>query len=414
MKTKMTSIVFLLISLVYVIQARWLYLLDIAWDRNVLIIIITLVAVFFSFVGKRKHIPTVNRLVVSFMIMMLFQIMLSWGKYNQSLGATVDNASEYLVLLLIYPMCYCITNPYDLEKLENVIIGIGLVVSVFLLLQTLVFQPVGIHFISLNYSQRLGSLRYLNTSEPILFGAVLACARLMRKKTSFLGKSVLLLTVILAGTELVLVNMTKAAIFSYIACLALLIYIRITSRNSSNLARKTAVLVVSLIGVYIVLNSGIVDLYLSDYSAAKNTQYDTVTIRQNEIEYAIETLCTDGLTAIVGTGFVAEDSPSSYIVNGTASVPFSRTDIGALGFIHQFGFLGAVWILWLLWTLLKTAIYAWKNRENMYELFGIMAIFVMGLPTIFLFNGERMAYFPFFLLYLHFFSRKNYEQYSIE
>ncbi len=407
MKVRVSAILYVLIALVYIVHARWLYLLDISWNRGILISILSMLAFFLYIILVRRKSPSiVNKITVSFMLMLCLQVLLSWVRYGQSFGDTLINASEFFILLLIYPMCFYVTDRASLERLENLIIVIGMSVAALLTIQTLVLEPVGLKLINVSYARRMGGLRYVNSTEPIVFGAVLSIARLLRKRTRFLEKCMLISSIVLGSIELLLVNKTKASIFTYLICILCFLFFKFSHKDRKNPWKKIIILLIAIVGLYMFLNSEIVSMYIYDYIAAKNTQYDTLSIRMKEMNHAMETLKFSWDTLLFGTGFIVSDSSFSYIVNGTAYNPFSRTDIGIFGFIHQFGLVGAFWLLYVCWYAAQAAISSWKNRQDKYEFWGVFTIFIMGLPTIFLFNGERLPYFPLFLLYVVCFLRR--------
>lgn len=407
-KFKIRNLIFLLLCLVYIVHARWFYVLDISLNRKRAIAIISIVSLLFciQFIKKRDF-KLVNKIVIPFLFLFFIQMIISLIRYNQSLAVTYDIASDYIVILILYPLVWFAKDKHSLEKIKKMIIVIGIIVGGILALQTLVFEPMGIKLINLGYGQRLGGLRYVNSSEPIMVSALFSLSYLIGQKCKFKERVLYVVSILVACIELFLVSKTKGVLVIFLVTAVIIIWFN-HAENDKHIVVKRAISAITIItGMVWLFNTKLVSFYYQEYNELQNTQYDTVSIRFDELDHAIKTLTNSPIDTVFGTGFISsENSKYSYIVNGVSSGSFSRTDIGVIGFIHEFGILGAIWLLSILIYSTRVLFLCYKKQKNALDYVAMYVIFVLGMGTLFLFNGERLPYFPLFLLLVVFYGKE--------
>ena len=96
------------------------------------------------------------------------------------------NGFDYLVIVAAIPIYLISKYENSIEWIEEPIIFIGTIVATLLTVQGLILKPMGISLIDVQFGTRMGGIRYINTTEPILFCAVLAFANCSKKIKKFL------------------------------------------------------------------------------------------------------------------------------------------------------------------------------------------------------------------------------------
>lgn len=82
-----------------------------------------------------------------------------------------------------------------------------------------------------------------------------------------------------------------------------------------------------------------------------------------------------------------------YVLSGPAG-KFNRADVGALGFIDEFGFLGLVWYVSVIVICSRSYYKAKVNGDNAQDLLVLLLYFIFGSGTLCMMDSERNIMFP--------------------
>ncbi len=385
-----------LIILMFIAHARFFYLIDVSIDRRIIQSLCAIFAFFAYTPGGIRSIRPANKIVYSFLFLAIVQLIASGFIYNQSIEVVTKLFLEYGVLFSVFPIVwYALDRKKGIETIENIVIIIGALMATFLVVEGLILQPIGYSFLGIDFGVRLGGIRYINSTEPILFASALSLTMLLKRKHMIRKTIVYIYSMIICIMELLLISKTRAILIMLFITIIAVVWARGYYTKGNVTAKRTLIFIGLTAFVIWIINTSIFSEYFTDYLQTQDTQYDTVAIRSNEIAYALGLLGRNPFTTLFGTGFVSEYS-SALSYQGT-SLKGVRTDLGAIGFINEFGVFGAIWLIGILVYATRTLITAIRLRKDALDLVAVYMIFVLGLPTLFLFNGERMPYFPLFL-----------------
>lgn len=379
--------------MILLVQARYCYLIKISLNRRTLMTYLAIGALIFSLgkIIKIKNFEMIWLFIGSWLMTLFYSII----KYDNSMYEIFMNGFDYLVIVAAIPIYLISKYENSIEWIEEPIIFIGTIVATLLTVQGLILKPMGISLIDVQFGTRMGGIRYINTTEPILFCAVLAFAKLLKKNKKIFDVIRCTFAVLISIVELVFISKTRALLLILFISMIVILWTSKVTSNIKELFRKTFVAILICVCVVGGVNTKIADAYFADYKSTLNTQYDTVSIRSAETEYAFETLRENLVTTLVGTGFIPERN-NTLSFRGS-SMKGLRTDLGVVGFINEFGVLGMLWLVLVIVQATLVLIRNSKSIENRANYVGLYSVFILGFPTLFLFNGERMAYFPIWL-----------------
>lgn len=398
-----TTIVKICVVLMLIVHARYFYLVEGSFNRTLLMAYFAIASVLFSwpYIRSFKEIKVILEFIAVWGVTLIATIV----SYNNTISDIYPEAIECLSILAAISVYVISKRENSILWIENVIILIGTIIATILVIQGLVLSPRGILIFKLQYSIRLGGIRYVNSTEPILFAAIFAMTRLLenkKEKTRVIKYGYIL---VISTIELVFVAKTRTLIIMYFVSLIVMVWNAKNSSSKMEFIRKTLFVVLICIGIVWALNTNIAKAYFDEYSTSINTQYDTVSIRHDESNYAISLLKKNPIITLAGTGFISDRNTELNYAGST--LKGIRTDIGLLGFVNEFGILGFIWFIVLFMNVTKSLL-KWKGKQrDRVNFIGLYSILVMGIPTLFLFNGERLIYFPIWLGIMMFYNYKN-------
>lgn len=409
LKVKYLTLGKLCIFLMLIIHARCFYLFSFTYSRTLLMSYCAIISVLCCGLYLKIKNNKECKVIVLFCCILVASLLYSLIRYN----ITIENVSdmytdvmEYFTILAAVSVYLISKEENGVEWIEKAIICIGTSVATILTLQCLVLAPMGIAIFDIQYSMRLGGIRFVNSTEPILFGAIFALSRILNKNKKNIWKFVLYwYALLIATTELVFVAKTRALLIVYFITIIIMLWNARVVSNKKEIIRKTTVIILICVGVIWVFNTDIAKAYFNEYTTSLNTQYDTMSIRREEAQYALKLLLEDPVSTFIGTGFAPDDIITLNLTDN--SLKELRTDIGILGFVNQFGIVGLFWISAVFIMITKLLYENHKYNICRIDCVGLYSLFLLSLPTLFLFNGERLAYFPIWLGIMMFYSSEN-------
>ena len=391
-----------------VVHARYFYLIDISYNRTLLMAYFAIASVFFCGISLKKSKVKEMGILYGFIIIWMLSFAYSLLNYNCSVGSIYEQVIEFLSIFAAIAV-YIISKKEDsVQWIENIIVCIGTIVATIVVIQGLLLTPRGITIFHIQYSIRLEGIRFVNSTEPIMFAAIFTLADILTARQSLKGYIIKIYILVVSTIELVFIAKTRALLIIYFITIVIMIWSKKSSATKKEIVRKTVAAILICGAVIGALNTNISKAYFNEYIESLNTQYDTVSIRNEEVKYAIELLGQNPVTAVLGTGFVPETNETLNYSRNT--IKGLRTDIGVVGFINQFGVLGLIWILLIIINATKVLLKNLKETVRKVDYIGLYSIFILGMPTLFLFNGERLVYFPIWLgimLYYKYSGEKN-------
>ncbi|MDA5388287.1 hypothetical protein [Loigolactobacillus backii] len=364
-----------------------------------LVLIILLVNIFF---GKKANFSEyhslfdvpITVLLVSVSIVTLF----SSYHYNQSIFETARQMSFFFIILLYFFLVRYFSSVNDTIFLINTIKIIGVVYSVILIIQALLYMKTGSFFLNvgpngLNITDSVlandttifisGVPRIQRPADFIVFSFLVTNINLVITKKKLNFKNLLYYLIQLA--YILFIGQTRMYII-----LAFLLVIMLILFNL-NLGKK--LFFGFLIFVTIIIFSKNIFQMFGFFNGSRVT---STLIRNLELKYYIPKIFSNhGL----GIGF-ANDSMNYFLNHGTFFssdiASFYIDDIGIAGSAAQLGVLGIL-------SLLLFAIYLFIGLKNTYNKKAISLIYIYIVITsvsLSLLNVQRILYFPFVLYFI--------------
>lgn len=396
LKIRYNAIILIILILVYIAQNKWLYIIDIPINR--VYIQLSFIFIGLVLVYKKEKIVYRDKIIIDWMLIFYalysVQTVISTFRYEQDIVDTFMSESYYFIMLSYFLLVVYMHTEKDKQKLEEIICKIGIIVGLILIIHVYVLIPNGIHIFRINYGHRMDTIRVITSMQIIEISTILGFAlfinRLIAFKTRLLGLTATFIGMICS----IFIGMTRMSIMILALSLSLMYLMATRGYEIKSLLKKIGSVLVVIFLFNFAINSELFARFVNEFSINGS---NTFLIRTYEIQYALNSLSRDTISILFGTGFVTSDNTKYlYVINGQNSF-FGRTDIGVLGFAHEFGIVGLVMVLLLTVLLIIRFIKTRKNGIMALDYLGLLSYYILGMATLFMMNIERITYFPILL-----------------
>lgn len=386
---------------VLLVSCNFFYLAPISiWNslRIMNLAVIVFIMINSKLISKSKGKFSVQILI--FLIMCIFEFILSKLNYNQSSTEILVTTLYYFVVLIYFIIVYYSNNDTN-NFIKNCFVWISLILSIILISQMIVYELFTIKFLTVDIGERLrfGQVRLSEGGFFISLGIIISIGKMVNKKIkNYKVKLLYISTILLGGIYLILVSKTRGMIFSI--SITIILMLIITVKGIVNKLKVIAV--IGLIGLVFV-NSPIYQQYL-DLSQVEKGSTDT---RVEEVTYYLnETI----QSPLFGTGIINATNPNDYafnVVRGPNGSYF-QDDVGIIGFANEFGMLGLIWYIWIIVSCFRILVEQFKDKSifAIPENIGIFIFICLTSITLIVMDSVLLVYFPFVLYILESYSNE--------
>lgn len=403
-RTFATTILYVLILVVF---NNYFYLININMDRVNLLVILAFSACLIS--GAFRNIKASNSeylIVICFLSVFIFESLISGLRYEQGLIESIFADKSIYSIIIFFFLAKLYTSEEKKITIINIFIFIGLIVALLLVLQVLVFYPLNIEILSnITYWKRMDGVRVINSSHYIEFSIILSLCQLIEnnhkasKKITFFWRLIYLFTFIVGMVNLLFVSKTRMSI---IIVLIIEAYLLINFRIGTN---KKTIFNNKLIRTTLVLFAGAIVLSSYNFSLLFNDLNDnSISVSNRQLEYSmyLNQLFSNPFNLIFGLGMINEKN-TYYLYNilGPMGVG-GRTDVGIVGFFHEFGLIGLTIYIWIVIRGYKIIKNCRKANINCMEMTVLWLYYILGSTTLCMFNRGRIIALPI-MLYLFYY-----------
>jgi len=412
MKIKVKSLIFFpILFVIFFAFNNWFYIIDFGIDRvNVMIISSVLgIIAFGSYTELTKKKPE-NLFICIFFLLVLFEAFYSTIRYSQSFIDSLMADKFYLVILLYFVLVTVCKTETEKDNLENIFIFFGLVVSILIDYQVLVLYPSGQEMLTtLEYWKRGDGIRVTASSHFIEFSMLIAFSKLLSikrdNKKHIINKwnLVYLLMTIFGMINLLSVSKTRMSILIVFSIIGLMIIFKEKITQKKQFVFRFIILLAVIILAYYYLNFSFISSMFddSDYNAIS---YST---RVEEANLYISHLLSNPVNFFFGMGMIHDSNTGFYYSILGANGAGGRTDVGILGFAHEFGFIGLMLYIWIIVRGFKIIRLCRNHNKNCMDLMALWLYFILGSSTLCMFNRGRIIAIPLLLYLYHFYSENN-------
>ncbi|WP_445506444.1 hypothetical protein [Niallia sp. 03190] len=405
-KTKLNvNILYLSTILIFIFETQFFGLQNIEFlngynskGQKVIIDIIIISTIIIMSILSKKYKLMFNNFLIFFLIIVILEIFNSLLKYHYSIKTIIILFNYTILIFSYYIFATFIREKKNKETFLNIIMIFSIINSMVFIVQYLLFSKVGTIINPLQVYMRFNTVRITLSEGFINLAIIISFALLInkkRKKTFFIP----LLTFFVCIFELVVVQKTRMAIVCVIvSCLIILLI-----RYIKNVRKLIFIIACSLILLFISSKTVIFQNYLStindplyQYSADARTGAREFYLAKWEDNF------------FLGRGFI-EGSPNSstfallHGINGY----FNRTDVGIIGYIDNFGFVGIVWLVLIFLSILRVL---YCNRALItanLEIIGLFIYFILTSSTLIVMDPQRIIGLPIFLALIDFFNNES-------
>lgn len=332
-------------------------------------------------------------LAQTLLVITFIEVLLTTVYYsdNQSFVATVKEALMPLGVALLFFSWRKIADHGGLNYLIKTILKVSIVCSCFAIIAYLLLEKAGNNFFNLdvsNYSfYRYNKPHFMIGSMIVVPATIFAWMNLINRNRNRLNVA----TVALGMIHIVIIGKTRTLIaFTLMTMVVTYIYL---TKKSKNLKLMVAICCgIGFVGIEastIVKTIG--ELFLDN----------SVTFRLRAIEFYLDQVWKRPL---FGMGFIGSGNEAlKYTLYGP-QMQFYRTDVGFIGFLNEFGIIGALWFFILMAYAIKLVTRSLK-RNDAYEekLYAWGMVFFVGVSAVNLFFVDvfRIVYAPLLLVLIY-------------
>ena len=412
MKIK-TSILIPTASYVLVLLAfnYFCYIIDFQIDRVNLIVFITGIGIIACGAYNefaKKNINTI--IVLCFFGMYLFEVVLSSIRYNQGFLNSLFADKFYLEILLYFTLIRVYKNESDKEMVLKIFVIVSLIVSILLDYQVLVLHPSGKEILyNIDYWKRSGGARVTASTHFIEMAVLVSVAKLLEKKKKNkelenkqkIWNLFYVFTIIFGLVDIILISKTRMSIILVFSAIGIMFVFRDIGNTKKNFFHRLIIFILALIAVHFILNVSPIASSFEDLSSG----HISVSLRREEYIMYIGQLLQNPFNFIFGMGMI-HDTNNTFLssilgVNGTGG----RTDVGAVGFVNEFGIIGLALYIWISLRGYKIIKECRKIDVNCMDLMAFWLYFILGSATLCMFNRARIIGVPIMLYLFDYYSK---------
>lgn len=330
---------------------------------------------------------------ITFYIFIFFEFIYSAIKYpNESVFEFIKEVSPYFVLLSYFVFLKYIR--LDNDKIINFVIVSSTVIAAFFIFQAVLYNVNGMIFLKvygfqygkIRFDLRNGNIRLLASdlvaySSFLSMGKVFEPGHIMRSKLKYWIN----ITVVIVY-ELYASQIRSMSIIIIVSLLFVIL------KYGANKKGYKVLMVLLVFLVFFAISSSIYGYFRDIVLSAINRSDYSLYHRVDAIKYYFEMAIKHPLT---GIGLLRDDtSVAAYspIIHGNGSSAYGYSDVGLVGVIGKFGFIGGIIYLYpIIWQIKQYR----RTRSPM--AFSILLAFALSMLNLSLFDSGRLIVLSLFL-----------------
>lgn len=406
----MKSIYKIIIFLIFLLEARFLYLFNVpnfisqynTYNIKIIIFLICFLAIWILLTFRhykylnRKAI--FNKFIIIFILYVSSEILISYLNYSVYNHTFIDLmwVSYFYFIICLYYIIVYLGVRFDDYSYKKVIIILSLILSIIFIVQAYIYNLGGGLILKIpetnivGIESRLGRIRLTYPSTLISFGCILSFSEIFNKEINK-KKLLNILNVIFSIIYLIYVSQTRALII-YVILSMLVVFIFVNRKS----VKKVIIMMITLIiTTGIIMNLNITKEYLNSFEDSKNSISNIA--REGAIDYFID---RGSKNLIFGSGFINPNANSEtyYIARGEVGI-FSTTDVGIFGYYSIFGIFGLLLYLYLIVKMISIISTLIKNNKIDYciETIGVLTFFITSSATLIVTDSQRIILLPLIL-----------------
>lgn len=385
------------IVLILLILSRGLLLTSLDYQKsNIIIALICIVFLFFKSEFFRKNTYTFRFDIVIFISLVIAEIFISNFVYAQGIVACIKAGIYYFAILLYYVITYKDKERNTIRYTKKWCIYLSIVISLILIAQYFIYNKFMITFIGLDLSRayRMGGVRIGEGSYFISVGIILTLSKILNKNARYTFKEFVFYVTALGLELFYIIFVAKTRSVLMIVGISMLFMVFLCS---GGIKMKLQVLALSIISVFVLLNSSV----FKDYVSLSETESYSTQIRLEALDFYLDQVKDH---RILGTGLIYEKDNHdalSYLLHGEEGRYF-KSDIGIVGMYNTFGVCGIAWYTYIIlrfWRNLHK-----KRRErvlsNNLESIGLFVYFIGTTPTLILLSPDLIGYIALIMAFI--------------
>lgn len=336
-----TDFEFVVLAILLLLQEKCFYLIP--WNvfysinsnqQQILMVIVTIIS-FVIICASHQHLYFFNdRFVCLFLSFFLCWYIISFvhsAKINNQSLLNVFISSNYLLIVLIVPICFDVILSKGLCAFLKVIIFVAAINIVVCWVQ---FFSAGFGFVFTHIKldgSRFGSIRIWDMSETLTcLGILASLVFFLFSSDSFKKKRIYLFVYALGFLGNIFVAKGRVALIGLIVCSLLIILCRY---GKSPISLFFCVCVCIFL-VWSAFTSDIGQQYLGSFN---QTDTDTASVRIREYNYYWQQIIKDPFW---GTGYIRDNGDAASVILRGPTGKYSRTDVGIIGVWDAIGLPG--------------------------------------------------------------------------
>lgn len=317
---------------------------------------------------------------VSLLLIVSVEILYSIYRYEQSLRGTLKEAMYYIAPVLVYLVFDNFARKHDvLSAMKYIFVRASIFVG-FISLFEYVLLRRGMDILQLGNSitERYGTPRYNLAAVLFITALFFSISDWFSKETKFDITN--LLNIVLIAVNLIFVSKGR----SWLMYAGLAIVFGFFVSREFKIHRVFIVLFIILAAVVMILPNILdsLNIYIGEDAG--------IQVRFEAVEYYVNQIKEN---PVLGMGFINTSSSQLKLVSGTSGL-YYQSDVGIIGFIDKFGFIG---FFWLLAWFIKSIFCIVKNKMNNSNwLFAAMFMFFLVITNInlCLMDNNKTLYLP--------------------
>ena len=321
------------------------------------------------------------KLHLFFFFLILIELLISIKTYvplGQSVMQTFKESFYHLTALLL---CFAFmqNRNNDLKCMSDIVIKSSIICGIIASIEFISYQTIGLDILKLgsayDINTRNGSIRFGVGGNIVYFAAIFSFANILNKK----GKMIDGINLFLFFVQLVVFSKTRMMILSFIILFGLML-----------LSAKKIDIGFRLIGIFSIIFVILFAFLKFDsiyFSISSYFEDDAgIMIRFKTIEYYWKQILEK---PFFGFGFITANRQTvTYSIMSGDGGYYFRNDVGIIGFLDQFGFMGGIWYLMFLFFMLK---FGFNGKEiNNKRILWIGIFFIITMPTLILVSHDSI------------------------
>ena len=360
--------------------------------KYILILFVSFIFFFFSLIKNRFKIKfsKSNRLLtISFFLIILLEVVLSYISYHQPIILVLKEASYNIIILFAYFTFVQLYKSLNFEEILKLIVIFGLITSSISLFSAFIFNHFNINILGLvieNASIRNDKVRFFIGEETVILGVIISITRIFSKK----NKTIDVLNIIISLLQIYFVSQTRSLILYLILIILLILFFN----KKTNLTLKLLMISVSSIFIlYIILNFRDIETYINSYIGGDSS----ISIRFKTIDFYMNQFYQKPW---FGMGYISssKDIDDWQLLYGPEGY-YYRSDVGIIGNLNQYGIIGLLWIIAFFYKNIK---YSAKEKQiSIYHLiiFNFSAFLMLSLINLSFLTVQLLMYLFYILIF---------------